>query len=93
MQIQGPTQVHGPQAINSPHRPSATDPARSECQAAGMDQLDISQEADMVSRMRDVPDIRTDRVAEIRAAIESGQYETQEKLDIAVGRLLDEISI
>ena len=58
----------------------------------GADQLDISREADMVSRIRDIPDIRADRVAEIRAAIEAGMYETPEKLDIAVGRLLDEIS-
>jgi negative regulator of flagellin synthesis FlgM len=58
----------------------------------GADQLDISREADMVSRIRDIPDIRADRVAEIRAAIEAGTYETSDKLDIAVGRLLDEIS-
>jgi negative regulator of flagellin synthesis FlgM len=47
----------------------------------------------MVSRVRDLPDIRAERVAEIRAAIEAGVYETDEKLDIAVGRLLDEISV
>jgi negative regulator of flagellin synthesis FlgM len=58
----------------------------------GADQLDISNEADMVSRARDLPEVRTDRVAEIRAAIESGTYETPEKLEVAVGRLLDEIS-
>jgi hypothetical protein len=32
-----------------------------------------------------------DRVNEIRAQIAAGTYETDEKLDIAVGRLLDEI--
>jgi negative regulator of flagellin synthesis FlgM len=47
----------------------------------------------MVSRVRDLPDIRADRVAEIRAAIEEGVYETDEKLELAVGRLLDEISV
>ena len=56
-----------------------------------MDQLDISQEAELVSRVREVPDIRADRVAEIRAAIESGTYETTDKLDIALDRLLEEI--
>ena len=35
--------------------------------------------------------IRTDRVAQIRQAIEAGTYETQDKLDIAIDRLLDEI--
>ena len=91
MQINGPTHVHGPQPIRAPHRFEAAEPATPSGQVGGADQLDISQEADMVSRMREVPDIRAERVAEIRAAIESGEYETPEKLDIAVGRLLDEL--
>jgi len=36
-------------------------------------------------------DLPADRVDEIRAAIESGTYETEERLDIAVDQLLDEI--
>jgi len=55
--------------------------------------LDISREADLVSRIHDIPDVRADRVAELRAAIESGTYETPDKLDIALGRLLDEIGV
>lgn len=93
MQIQGPTHVHGPQSINAPHRTQAPQPAAQSGYAMGADQLDISREADMVSRVRDMPDIRADRVAEIRSAIEAGTYETPEKLDIALGRLLDEISV
>ena len=46
----------------------------------------------MVSRARDVPDIRHDLVNRIKSEIEAGTYETEEKLDIAVGRLLDELS-
>ena len=53
--------------------------------------MDISREADLVSRIRDIPDVRTERVAEIRAAIAAGTYETPDKLEIAVGRLMDEI--
>ena len=91
MQIHGTTQVHGPQPINAPHRARAAQPTTQTSFVAGTDQLDISREADLVSRIREIPDIRTDRVAEIRAAIEAGEYETEEKLDIAVSRLLDEI--
>jgi negative regulator of flagellin synthesis FlgM len=53
--------------------------------------LDISQQADTISRVQDLPDIRADRVAHIRAEIAAGVYETDSKLEIAVGRLLDEI--
>jgi negative regulator of flagellin synthesis FlgM len=91
MQIHGPVQVHGPQPINAPHRTAAPQPAPSHYEAYGADQLDISREADLVSRVRDLPDIRADRVAQIRAAIADGVYETDDKLDIALGRLLQEI--
>lgn len=57
----------------------------------GADELQISSQAGYVSMTKDIPDIRTDRVAEIRAQIASGAYETDEKIDIALERLLDEI--
>ena len=57
-----------------------------------VDQLDISSEAKMLSQLKVVGDIRADRVADIRAQIESGVYETSEKLDVAVSRLLNELA-
>ena len=91
MQIQGPANLHGAQAIQGPQRVKATAPQQATDSIHGADQLDISPEADMISRIRDIPDIRADRVAEIRAQIADGVYETNEKLDIAVGRLFDEL--
>ena len=58
----------------------------------GVDQLDISPEAELVSRVRDLPDVRTDRVAELRAQIATGVYESDAKMDVALGRLLDELA-
>jgi negative regulator of flagellin synthesis FlgM len=92
MQINGPYHVHGPQSISSPHRAQAAQPRSETAPSRGVDQLDISPEAEFVSRIRDVPDIRADRVAQVRQAIESGRYETPDKLDIAIERLLDEIA-
>lgn len=92
MQINGPSHLHGAQSLQSPQRtqgPIAKQPTDA---AHGADQLDISPEADLISRVRDAPDIRSDRVAEIREQIEAGTYETTAKLDIALGRLLDEFS-
>ncbi len=91
MHIYGPAHVHGPQPLNAPHRAAAAHAAAERSYTTGTDQLDISREADLISRIRDIPDIRTERVAEIRAAIAAGTYETSDKLEIAVGRLLDEI--
>ena len=91
MQIQGPMSLHGPHAINAPHRSKAAHPAEASKPAVPTDQLDISREAELVSQMRDVPDIRADKVAQIRAQIEAGTYETDEKLDIALDHLLNEL--
>ena len=92
MQIYGTTQVHSAQPINAPHRLTPTQSPGGAYGASGVDQLDISPEADLVSQIRDIPDIRADRVAAIRAQIQAGTYETDAKLDGALSRLLDEIA-
>ena len=57
-----------------------------------VDQLDISAEAQLMSTQATGTDIRADRVADIRAQIASGQYETPEKLDAAMSRMFDEFA-
>jgi anti-sigma28 factor (negative regulator of flagellin synthesis) len=39
------------------------------------------------------PDVRALRLAQIKAAIEAGDYETQDKLDAALSRLFEEIGL
>lgn len=93
MQIHGPSHVHGSHPVNAPHRARPNQATQPPAQSTrGVDELDISPEAELVSRVRDLPDVRADRVAQIRAEIESGVYETDEKLDIALDRLLDELA-
>jgi negative regulator of flagellin synthesis FlgM len=91
MQIHGPSHIHGPQPVNPPHRAAAAAPSAAPESAQPLDQLDISREADLVSRVRDLPEIRAERVEQLRAQIEAGRYETEDKLDMAVSRLLDEL--
>lgn len=92
MQIQGPANLHGAHRITGPNRIQGTAPQAPAEHVHAADQLDISPEAEMVGRVHDLPEIRADRVADIRRQIEAGTYETGEKLDIALGRLLDEIA-
>jgi len=56
------------------------------------DQVDISPEARLISQIHDLPEVRADRVAELRAQIAAGVYETEEKISIALDRLLDELA-
>ena len=92
MQIYGPSHVHGAQSISGPHNTRGAQPSGAATNAAGAgDQLDISEAGLVAARLDDIPDVRQDRVDAIRAAIADGTYETQDKLDGALNRLLDEI--
>ena len=88
MYIHGASQLHASQSLRGPHRGASTPEA---APTQPQDEVQISGESDALSKIRDIPDIRHDRVAEIRQRIASGEYETPEKLDIALERLLDEI--
>lgn len=92
MQIYGPAHVHGPQAANAPHAQRGAQPPRSEGVRSMGDQLEISDAARLASQLAEVPDIRQDRVDSIKAAIADGSYETEEKLSLALDRLLDEMA-
>jgi len=91
MQIYGPVHVHGAQPISPPHSSRVARPTAPETSAPIRDELDLSDAAEMVQRAKEAPDVRQDRINAIRAEIEAGTYETEEKLEIALSRLLDEI--
>jgi negative regulator of flagellin synthesis FlgM len=92
MQIYGPSQIHGAQPLNGPHTSRAAQPTSTSGASSTNDHLDISAAGQIAGRLADVPDIRADRVSEIRNAILQGTYETHDKLNTAVDRLLDEIA-
>ena len=95
MQIYGPTHLHRPQPIGSPHTNRMSKPQTSGDSAPINDELEISsaaqEAAGMADKVNQMPEIRQDRVDAIRAQIEAGTYETDAKLDVAMERLLDEI--
>ncbi|MBX7073739.1 MAG: flagellar biosynthesis anti-sigma factor FlgM [Pirellulales bacterium] len=91
MQIYGPNYIHGPQAIRAPHTTSPAAAPRAAAATQGADQVEISQAAQLASKLSEIPDIRHERVQSLRAAIADGSYETGDKLDGALERLLDEI--
>ena len=73
MEIHG---IHGPQPVNGPQGVQPSNPTSAADQVQAPDQLEISAEAEMASQAAELveqahqlPDIRADRVDEIRAAI------------------------
>ena len=56
------------------------------------DRVELSSHARLLERLHELPEVRTDLVNEIRGAIADGTYETDEKLSVAVARLLEELA-
>jgi hypothetical protein len=54
------------------------------------DRVNISPEAGLVSKALAMPDVRLDRIQEIRKLVESGQYETETRLSGAIERFMVE---
>jgi negative regulator of flagellin synthesis FlgM len=92
MHIPGTTHIHGPHGINAPHAPFRNQPASQSSAPRPTDQLDISPAAEAAIRAAESSKVRLDLVNQIRAQIASGTYETADKLDVAVNRLLDELA-
>jgi len=87
MQIRRTTQLNNTQPLN--FRAGKKTNASQTSTFAPMDQLDLSVEAQRLSQAND---IRQERVAHIKSQIAQGVYETPEKIDAAVDRMLDEFA-
>lgn len=90
MEVHGPGGVSGPGRIDL-HRIAAQRPT--EIQGAGQvgDHAEISEVARLLNKMSEVPDVRMDRVAELKELIGSNRYETPERIQKAVDRILEEL--
>lgn len=105
MQIYGPFRVSTAQNTagvqrtqpqESSRQNDSTRPAETNRMAQPADELDLSTSTAGVNRLHESGaiagggDIRIDRVADIRRQIADGIYETPEKLDAALERMLDQ---
>lgn len=99
MQIYGPYRVStaAPTANTGGVNRTAAAATPNKPSAAPVDQLDLSSSATIDRLGGAAPseaiagggEIRTDRVADLRRQIASGNYDTPEKMDSALDRLLD----
>ena len=91
MHIYGPAHLHGAQPIGAPHAAKVNRPAATPSSGPIQDEVQISDAGRLLDQVHDLPEIRQDRVGQIRQQIAEGTYETPEKLQIALERLFDEI--
>ncbi|MGE3962975.1 MAG: flagellar biosynthesis anti-sigma factor FlgM [Planctomycetota bacterium] len=90
MNVQGTGGVQGPQPI-PPRRNAYTEQAQAAPRPVRADRADISEHARWLQKLAQSSDIRQEKVDSIRSQIEAGTYDTDDKLQIAIDRLLDDL--
>lgn len=90
MEIQGPGGVSGPHRME-PHQVPIQGSESTPDAASVHDQVEISEQARLLEQLSQVPAIRTERVQELQKLIESGEFETAERVAGAVEKLLEEV--
>ncbi len=89
----GPIEAAGGMTPISRTRLEATKPGGGIPNSIPVDRVEISQIARLMSEVSSLPEVRAEKIAQVRAQIEAETYITPEKLDIAVERLLEDIQI
>ena len=93
MAVNGLGSVQNPFPIK-PAQPPSPPPVQKSTETkpiATSDELEISSTGKMLEHLNQAPEIRPERLAQIKAAIEAGEYETPEKLEIALKKMIAEV--
>ena len=56
------------------------------------DRVELSRHAQLLDRLRQLPEVRSDLVEQIKQSIADGTYESADKLDAAIARLLEDVA-
>ncbi len=78
--------------LNSVSEPEATPASSTPNEPRPIeDKVEISEAGKMFDQLNQSNEIQAERLAQIKQAIDNGTYETAEKLEAALDRLLDDI--
>jgi negative regulator of flagellin synthesis FlgM len=91
MEIFGAGGTQGPQPIYPRLTTFSVDAGHTVHAGVSRDHVEISPLGQMLDGISQLPEIRHEKVEEIRRQIAAGSYETPEKLEIALDRMMDEI--
>jgi len=72
-------------------KPAETQSSQPTHPTRAADRLELSGAGHLLKALKAGGDIRADKVAAIKAQIESGKYEDDHKLDVATDRMLDDM--
>lgn len=74
--------------VSKPARPA--DDASASTRAN--DRVELSDQARLLSKLKQLPDVREGLVNSVKSQIEAGNYDTSERFDTAINALLDDLS-
>ena len=57
------------------------------------DSVEISELATFLNRLAELPEERARKIVEVRNAINDGSYETPDKLEVAIDRMLNDLAV
>jgi negative regulator of flagellin synthesis FlgM len=82
--------VGGPGRIEGPSKITRVTPVSSSKEASSADKVELSLKAGMISKAMSLPQVRLDRVGEIKKLIAMGTFETDARLEGALKRFMVE---
>ncbi len=93
MDVNGPGSVHSAFPIKQVQPTTEVKKTTEPQPVTSRDEVEISPAGKMLDDLSRSSEVRSERLTQIKAAIEAGTYETPEKLEAALEKLLDEIRL
>ena len=96
MDVSGLGSVQGAGPVRSATPASAASsgkPAETPTVTTPKDELELSAAGVALDRAGETPEMRAERLAQIKEAIDNGSYDTDEKLDAALSRMFDSFGV
>lgn len=89
MNVNGIHSAAGPNAVEPIGAASSTNAAAAPNEVH--DTVEISTAAKLAAKVHDIPDVRAELVAQVKQQIADGTYETPERIEAAISKLMDEL--
>jgi negative regulator of flagellin synthesis FlgM len=93
MEVRGLSSASPMSPFSRPEATPAPDQTASMAPTTPKDEVEISEVGKMLDDASRTPGIRDQRLAQIKAAIEAGTYETPEKLELALNRMVEQLKL
>ena len=91
MAVEGPGPVQKAVPVNPPVSPPQVQEVAATQPVTPRDHVEISTAAKMLDRLNQSSEVRAERLAKIKAAIEAEEYDTPGKLEAALSLMIAEI--